>query len=133
MLKRNLLLIAGLALTPISFAQDVAVSRLGQNSSGNGSDYEFEGQSNGMLAYSVATTSCNVGNVVINWTPSNRQAPAISTNMFRIYEGRMEMLGYAWLKDSFCAVSESTCGSCQSTSCLDPRYRMRGHLLGRPE
>lgn len=117
MLKRNLLIVAGLAMTPSLFAQDVAVSRLGQSSSGNGSDYTFEGQSNGMVAYSIATTSCNVGNVVIQWTPSNRQAPAISTNMFRIYEGRIEMLGYAWLKDSFCAVSENTCGSCQSTGC----------------
>ena len=117
MLKRNLLLAASLLVTPNLYAQDVAVSRLGQDSNSNAADYNYYGTSGGKVAYSIATTSCNVGSVVIQWNPSARQAPAISTNMFRVYDNKIEMLGYSWLKDSFCAVSEPTCGSCQNTGC----------------
>ncbi len=114
MLKKHLLLAAGLLLTPHLVAQDVAVSKV----AGNGSDdYYMEANTGSMVAYSMGSTSCNVGNVTINWTPSNHQAPVTQTTMFRIKDGRMEQLGYGWLKDSFCAVSENSCGNCQSTPC----------------
>lgn len=114
MLKKHILLAAGILLTPYLAAQDVAVSKV----AGNGSDdYYMEANTGSMVAYSMGSTSCNVGNVVINWTPSNKQAPVIQTTMFRIKDSRIEQLGYGWLKDSFCAVSENSCGPCQATPC----------------
>ena len=101
-------------LASTAFAQDVAVSKV----AGNGfSDYAYYGQSGGVAAYSMASTSCNVGNVVIEWNDSIGKAPVIAQNMFRIHDGRIVQLGYSWLKDSFCAVSEPSCGSCQATPC----------------
>ena len=37
--------------------------------------------------------------------------------MYRLLDGKFEHIGQSWLKHSFCAVSENTCGSCQSTGC----------------
>ena len=95
-------------------AQDVAVSRVAQN----GLALSHLGELNGTRAYSMATTSCNVGNIPIDWIqePSNRH-PVIAQNMFRIHAGRIEQLGQSWLKHGFCAVNENTCGTCQMSSC----------------
>ncbi|MCP3914463.1 MAG: hypothetical protein GY711_02775, partial [bacterium] len=64
-------------LSSVAFAQnlpDVSVSR-----HADGSNYY--GQSGGVSAFSFSTTSCNVGNVVIDWAdPWNM--PVIGQNMF---------------------------------------------------
>ncbi|MCP3934972.1 MAG: hypothetical protein GY708_06325, partial [Actinomycetia bacterium] len=65
------------AMCSTAFAQnlpDVSVSR-----HCDGSNYY--GQSGGVSAFSFSTTSCNVGNVVIDWAdPWNM--PVIGQNMF---------------------------------------------------
>lgn len=106
------LLFAASLLCPFAAAQDLAVSKVGSNN-----DYRYYGQSGGIAAYSVATTSCNVGSLPVLWDNSIDQAPAIATNMFRIHDGRIVQLGYSWLKDGFCAVNENSCGTCQVTNC----------------
>lgn len=82
---------------------------------GNSNDFAYYGQSGGIAAYSIATTSCNPGTQVVQWTSSDH--PVISTNIMRLKDGRFEHLGQSWLKHGFCAVNESGCGTCQSTSC----------------
>ena len=85
------------------------------------------GQSNGMRSYSVATTSCNIGDERLTWIANNNQHPVISQNLYRIKDGRIEQLGQSWLKHGFFALSQSLCGSCQPTNgtslgigCSDP-------------
>ncbi len=82
---------------------------------GDQNDFHYYGQSGGIAAYSMGTTSCNPGTEVVTWTSSNH--PVIGQNFFRLKDGRFEQIGQSWLKHGFCAVNESGCGSCQGTSC----------------
>jgi hypothetical protein len=82
---------------------------------GNQHDFHYYGQSGGLAAYSMGTTSCNPGTEVVTWTSGNH--PVIGQNFFRLKDGRFEQIGQSWLKHGFCAVNESGCGSCQGTSC----------------
>jgi len=105
-----------LCLTALATAQDLAVSRVGGAPGNN--DFAYYGQSGGISAYSFATTSCNVGNQTVRWGPGgSSDHPVIAQNIFRIANGRLEQLGYSFLKHGFCAVNETTCGSCQGTPC----------------
>ena len=110
MKRLSLVLAASLLTGSTSFAQDMDVSRIGDS-------FNNYGVSGGIRAYSFSTTSCNVGNVVLQWNDSINEAPVIAQNMFRVYEGRIEQLGYSFLKEGFCAVNENSCGTCQSTNC----------------
>jgi len=102
---------------------DIYPSRLGMNSSGSGDDFNYYGQAtdNGTTwsAFSIANTSCNIGDQIAEWIdqPNNARNPVISPNLFRIHDGRIEQIGMGWVKHSFCAVNEFTCGSCVGTSC----------------
>ncbi|MFT4538569.1 MAG: hypothetical protein ACI835_001005 [Planctomycetota bacterium] len=91
---------------------DIAVSGVGNN------DWTNYGTSGGIRAYSFATTSCGVGDEEVNWFSGiGNDHPLIGQNLYRIDNGRIEMLGYSFLKHGFCAVNENSCGTCQSTSC----------------
>ena len=110
--------------------QDVTVSRLGLNSSGNGDDFAYYGSHlpNGepeamrIRAFSAASTSCNIGGTPAQWFQGHSggnagKHPVIAQNAYRLLDGRFEQIGQSWLKHSFCAVSEPTCGSCSNTGC----------------
>jgi hypothetical protein len=90
-------------------------------------------------AYSIATTSCNVGDVNLQWmqSPDNRH-PVIGQNLFRrSADGRrFEQIGQSWLKHAFCALQQDLtgCGNCANTpgclqhlepGCSDPYTAMR--------
>jgi len=98
---------------------DVAVSRLGLESFGSQDDFHYYGSSGGIRAFSMASTSCNVGDEEAEWIDTSPDArnPVIAQNMYRWQDGQFEQIGMSWLKHSFCAVSEFTCGACQPTSC----------------
>lgn len=94
-------------------AQDISVSLIGF-----GNDYEFYGTFNGIAAYSMATTACNVGDVLVSWRDHLKDAPIIGTNLFRVFDGRIEQLGYSFVKYSFCAFDAQGGGcpnNCQNT------------------
>ncbi|MBI1849035.1 MAG: HYR domain-containing protein [Planctomycetes bacterium] len=86
------------------------------------------GSVGGITAFSVGTTSCNIGSQGIEWNSINNQHPVIAQNMYRLKSGRFEQIGMSWLKHGFFAESESLCfGDCQVTDgstlgvhCSDP-------------
>jgi len=86
------------------------------------------GSLNDMTAYSVGTTSCNVGTCWLNWFSQTTEHPVIGQNMYRLKDGRYEQIGQSWLKHGFFALSDTLCdGGCIGTSgthlgvnCSDP-------------
>ena len=107
---------------PLGGVPDVAVSRVGLQSSGTLDSFAYYGSFGGIRAFAMASTSCNVGTATAQWINSHTggnagKHPVIAQNMYRLLDGRFEQIGMSWLKHSFCAVSEPTCGVCQSTNC----------------
>ena len=70
------------------------------------------GTVNGVSAYSIGTTSVNLGDVDLEWYANNNRHPRMPMNMFRFKDGRLEQIGYSWCKDGFCALQQNECGSC---------------------
>ena len=82
-----------------------------------------------IMAYSIGTTSCNIGDELLDWfaQPDNRH-PFITQNIYRIKGGRIEHIGMGWGKHGFTALQGTLCGACQAASsgtwlgigCSDP-------------
>ena len=79
----------------------------------------------GRTGMSMATTSCNLGDVNVPWisaggfigsnmAPSDH--PGIGMNLFRESNGRFEQVGTSWVKHGFFALSNSQCIPCQNPS-----------------
>src|SRR6185295_6069770 len=68
-------------------------------------------------AISLGTTSCNVGNVNLQWNanPANTH-PVIGGNLYRYQTvngaGRFEQVGQSWLKHAFTALTNNDCCTC---------------------
>jgi len=83
-------------------------------------DVSKYGTVGGISAYALGTTSCNIGDEVLAWYdsgPNANQHPVIAQNLYRLMDGRLEMVGMSWLKHGFCALSQTLCGPCQATNC----------------
>lgn len=110
-----------------SIGPDVIVGGVGvsgENGS-NQSDVVSFTPTGAIRAYSLATTSCNIGTADLSWTtcgqlsnPVCAQHPVISQNLYRLKNGRFEQLGQSWLKHGFCALDETLCSpSCPQDGC----------------
>lgn len=116
---------------------DVIVGGVGVSgfNGSNPNDVVAFGPVGSLRAYSVATTSCNIGSNDLAWTDCGQQSnpvcaqhPVISQNLYRLKGGRFEHLGQSWLKHGFCALDEFLCdpncpqGSCDTlgVGCSDP-------------
>lgn len=110
---------ATLALTAsIGLGQaDVICADLAGNSfqpGGNGPQHF--GAVGDIVAYSIGTTSCNVGTVPLDWFQSGaNRHPLIINNIHRIKDGAIEQIGVSWVKHGFCALQQTLCGSCTPT------------------
>ncbi len=112
---------------------DVVVGDLAYHPGGETEVVNFT-SAGGIEAFGVATYSCNVGTVWLNWLQSpNINHPVIGQNLFRLKRdaagyNRYEQVGQSWLKHGFYALSLTLCcGSCSSTDgthlgvgCSDP-------------
>ncbi|MBL8858741.1 MAG: hypothetical protein JNL28_09565 [Planctomycetes bacterium] len=74
--------------------------------------------SNGLDAFTLGTTSCNVGSALVSWQGPNQLHPVISETAYKYKivngAGRFEMIGIGWLKHGFAASTGSTCCPCQN-------------------
>ena len=72
-------------------------------------------------AFAVGTTSCNRGNLAVNWFTggTDNRHPAISQNLYRYSPttGRFEQIGQGSLKHGFTALQGTTCSSYFSFGC----------------
>jgi len=78
-----------------------------------------------VAAFSVGTTSCNIGDAPADWIAHTDRHPVIAQNMYRLQDGRLEQIGMSWVKHGFFAVSQSLCsgpGNCAG----DPSGRHLG-------
>jgi len=83
-------------------------------------------------ALSIGTTSCNMGNLDVQWNACNSVThPVIGGNLYRwsTVNGatRFEQVGLSWLKHAFTALTNSDCCSCNGhggsvlgVGCSDP-------------
>jgi hypothetical protein len=127
LLLGGLLLAAPAAAQTCSFAAgpDVIVGELT-----GPSNYASE---NGIAALAVGTTSCNLGDQLLDWIANTPQHPVIGQNLYRLkdYGGwwAMEQVGMSWLKHGFAALQGGTCctnctsspdGAHLGVGCSDP-------------
>lgn len=77
----------------------------------------------GIEAFTVGTTSCNLGAQDLLWQASNTNHPVIGQNMYRLKDNRFEQVGMSWLKHGFLALANNACGC----GCINPG---NGALLG---
>ncbi len=91
------------------------------------------GSGNWIDAFSVGTTSCNIGTQGLKWISSTNEHPVIGQNFFRYYVdaggvSHFEQLGQSWLKHGFTALQGNECGcgcisgngSLLGVGCSDP-------------
>ena len=93
------------------------------------SNYTADGV--GYDAFSLGTTSCNLGTSNLTWIASTNQHPVIGGNLYR-YDpsngGRFTMVGMSWLKHGFGALQQNICLPCSGSGnfqalgvgCSDP-------------
>ncbi len=62
-------------------------------------------------AYSVGTTSCNIGTQDMNWIANTNDHPVIAQNYYRLKDGRLEQIGIGWLKHGFTALTYNACSN----------------------
>ena len=102
---------------------------------------------NGFKAYSVGTTSCNVGTTNLSWQQNpDPDHPVIGQTLYRLTQdqatgvSRIEQLGQTWLKHAFCALQGTVCGTCSPAGncccsalgpgCSDPYSPSRNGTFG---
>jgi len=73
--------------------------------------FSYRGRSGDLAAFSMTTTSWNVGNIPLAWwrAPDWRH-PYIVMNIYRIRDDRFEQIGESWVKHGFFAASNDQCG-----------------------
>lgn len=85
----------------------------------------------GIDAFSVGTTSCNIGSVNLLWNSGTVNHPIIPQNMYRYKvvngAGRFEQIGQSWMKHAFTALTQNLCCTCNGSGgsvlgigCSDP-------------
>ncbi len=111
MLTSNMRLIysiIAMLAAPEALAQgpDLVVSHVGSNNS-----WTFHGESGGQAAYSFRNTTCNQGNMPVNWNP------VLVENLYQVIDGGIRQISAGFAIPKTCALNMSGCGTCQVTLC----------------
>lgn len=86
------------------------------------------GASGGIRAYSVGTTSCNIGNAPVAWcdtgtcvngTLQNNDHPVIAQGLYRLKDGRFSQIGMSWLKHGWLSTNTNN-PACAGITCQQP-------------
>lgn len=85
-------------------------------------------QQDGISAYTLGTTSCNLGDIPVGWYADTNDHPVIGGSIYRLRNGRIEQLGISWLKHGFAALTGDLCGECQ----MPPTSQTLGQLCSDP-
>ncbi len=81
-------------------------------------DFAYSGAANGIRAFSIGSTSCNVGDQPAEWMEGSSGRHAVITqNVFRLLDGRFEHIGQSWVKHTHCGLNSRSCGTCKETEC----------------
>ena len=87
-------------------------------------DLEQFGSNGSQVGLGVGTTSCNNGNVEVDWfSLPDVDHPVIPQNLYRMSGGatnddRFEQVGQSWLKHAFFALEDDACGfGCNTSGC----------------
>ena len=87
-------------------------------------DLEQFGSNGSQVGLGVGTTSCNNGNVEVDWfSLPDVDHPVIPQNLYRMSGGasnddRFEQVGQSWLKHAFFALEDNACGfGCNTSGC----------------
>ncbi len=92
-------------------------------------DVNSYGSSNGVAAFSVGTTSCNIGDAELLWISDTPDHPVIGQSLYRLKDDRLEQIGQSWLKHGFLALALNACelgcnnpndGARLGVGCSDP-------------
>jgi hypothetical protein len=67
------------------------------------------GAVDGITAYAIAATSCNLGTCWVNWFFGTEDHPVFAQNIFRLQDGRFEQIGQSWVAHRFFALSSTFC------------------------
>jgi hypothetical protein len=67
------------------------------------------GTLDGITAYSIGDTSCNLGTCWVNWFTNTPEHPVFGQNLFRLKDGRFEQIGQSWVVHRFYALSSVYC------------------------
>lgn len=85
------------------------------------------GRLGNIAAYAIGTTSCNIGDVPLNWFANSTRHPVIAQNVYVLHNDRMRQIGMSWLKHGFTALQQTLCSTCSPTAgttlgvgCSDP-------------
>ena len=104
----SLLAVLALAATPMaqtmSTGPDVIVGAIT-----GPSNYSSQGT---IDAFSIGTTSCNIGDTPLLWISNTNQHPVIGQALYRLKDGHFDQIGMSWLKHGFFALQGSLCMSC---------------------
>ena len=76
---------------------------------GSLSDVQRHGRIGNITAFSIGTTSCNIGSCWLNWISDTPDHPVIGQNLFRLEDGRFEHIGQSWLKHTFAPLDGFFC------------------------
>jgi len=91
---RSLMCLAGLALAAsapaLGVGPDVIVGDLPDTQYWGVVAGPLPGTEDDIAAYSVATTSCNIGTAQLSWIQTTNQHPVIAQNLYRLKDNRFE-------------------------------------------
>ncbi|MCH7596941.1 MAG: hypothetical protein IID35_10315, partial [Planctomycetes bacterium] len=102
---------------------DVTISRINGIHSWGSEDLEENG--NFIAAFSVGTTSCNIGDTALEWLAFTNAHPVIRANMYRLHDNRFEQVGTSWSLHGFLALNNS---SLCTDKCVNPNVAPHDEL-----